>query len=138
MTKGSVFTRAQLRAQRLFNSWDIATAAGNKVLIAYSNSTGRMGTGMHVQVFGIGFKTDPKGPWYNYGNKTFLVNGIKDKPLKLLAAQGWASIQGYVGPYTEWERDPFGGWHPKGSILRAWKAATITRLYDHGQKEVTA
>ena len=113
------YTKAQLRAHSFVNSWNIARAAGNKVFISYSNDTARGGNGMCVKVVGIGFKTDPAAPWYQYGSKTFHPYNGKDKASKILAAQAWAMQQGYVPPYTEWERDPFNGWHPKGTIKHA-------------------
>lgn len=122
MTKGSVYTKGQLREQNLINSWDIGRSAGNRVFISYSNDTSRGGNGMRVQVVGLGFATDPAAPWYEHGCKTFYPRNIKEKSRAVLAAQAWASLQGYVAAYTEWERDPYSGWHPKGTMKKVLQA----------------
>ena len=118
MTKGSAYTRARLRAHRLVNSWDIAKAAENKVFIRYFSDT----SGKCVQVVGIGFETAPTAAWYDHGCKAFAFTHIRDKAATILAAQAWIVLQGYIASYQGWERDPFSGWHPKGTIARAIRA----------------
>ena len=76
---------------------------------------------MRIQVVGIGFETAPDAAWYDRGCKIFQVLGIQKKALAVLMAQEWASLQGYTPAYAAWERDPFSGWHPKGTIARAMR-----------------
>lgn len=54
-----------------------------------------------------GFLTDPKGPWYNYGNKTFVVFGRHDKLAVFEEAKAWASERFGI---KEWARTPYGSW----------------------------
>lgn len=115
--------KQQFRDLHLFNGHDITRMAGDTFYISYIGpDRGRGGDGACFAVIGLKFKTDPDGPWYNYGNKTFNLFG-SSKEQALFAAQVWCCLRGYVLDYTEWERGPLDDWHPKGSIKRAVKAA---------------
>lgn len=99
---------------RVYNPYNIATLTGTKIYIDYSPATaGRLANNTSWIVVGVGFNTDPDAPWYDNGNKTFNVWGRADKEEKRLSAIEWASDKFGI---TEWEKSPFGSYHPKGTL----------------------
>jgi hypothetical protein len=106
-------TKEVLRNHRIFNSSEIAKTAGNRVMI----TRGEYGW----LVYGIGFKTDPEGPYYHHQSKAFSYIGIQNKAKALERAMAWAEtntdITG-IPAGSGWERDVWGDWHPKGTLAK--------------------
>ena len=117
-------TKAQLHAYQIRNPHNLATAGGSKLYVGYSpQDTGRASRCAKWIVKGIGFDTDPKAAWYNYGYKTFSPDYPLNKANKEAArdeALAWASKT--FGPF-EWERDPFGAYQIKGTMAKAMKGS---------------
>lgn len=107
-------TKKILNEHHIINSWDIAKTAKNKMFIGYSSAElGRASRSAHWQVVGIGIATDKDTHWRNYGNKTFTVYRREEKNPKLQEAIQWVKTT-YNIDMTD--KDPFGGWHPKGTL----------------------
>ena len=109
-------TKTQLRALSIFNEWDLAkTQPEPQVCIIYrSQRTGRASCSAAWQILRPGYQTDPKGHWTNSYNKTFwCYNTGEDKEPQRLSAIAWATERYDI---TEWERSPFGSYHPKGTM----------------------
>ena len=110
-------TKTDLRARHIYNPWDLAKRQnGLQVFIDYSPQM--LGRAMHFacwQVLRIGYKTDKGGAaWYDMGNKTFpCYHPRGDKAPQLQAALAWATERYHI---AEWERSPFGSYHPKGTL----------------------
>jgi hypothetical protein len=112
MTKG--YTKKQLREMHIHNPFNIMTNTGSKLFISYTGASyGRAIECATWRIIGNGFKTDPKGAWYNYGNKTFNVFCRADKEPKLKEAMAWVKETYGI---TEWERDVFGCYQIKGTL----------------------
>jgi hypothetical protein len=107
-------TKDILKAAGLHNSHTICQRGGSIYVTFFPAS---LGMSAKWQVIKPNGKTDPNAHWSDYGNKTFDVYGRPDKEAKRLEAIQWASFVYNTG--DEWERDPFGGYHPKGTIERA-------------------
>lgn len=91
-------TKSKLRERGIVNCYDFCRAGGGRVWLNYrSRDKVRRAA---WQVIGVGFATDPKAPWFDYGCKTFRGK-IADE------AKRWAGERYSI---TEWVRDPFGGW----------------------------
>lgn len=117
-------TKNKLRALRIFNSWDIAKRS-SKVFVGYRpQQTGRAWQSAAWQVHHTSRPTDPKAHFLDYGAKTFSVYRRGEKQEKLAEAQKWATEK--FG-FREWERDPWGDYHPKGSITIAIESAKATQ-----------
>lgn len=87
----------------MHNPYNVCQVGGGKVFVCYEPQVrGRGGMGPKWTVVGIGFNTDPKAPWYNYGRKTF--NGSNNSPSKQEALDWAAQTYGI----TAWKKDPFG------------------------------
>lgn len=120
-------TRATLRERGICNDSDIARYAGNRVYLYYHPYVRESLAPPGVFACGIGFNVDSNAWSVDNGNKWFgLESGAihaKRVAKTLLVAQGWVSApeRGYVPPNTEWERSPFGGWHPAGTVKRAYE-----------------
>lgn len=85
-----------------------------QVWIQYvAGDSGRGGRSGRAQVYRRGFKTDPDGPWYDYGRKTFngwetpLPTDVTLRAHCLALAQAWAGERYGI---AEWVRSPFGGY----------------------------
>lgn len=115
-------TKRSLREIGLYNSHDIAKKGNGKVFLSYTNNMSRWGRGKFWEVVGVGFNTNGNGPWYDYGHKTFMMWNIKEKEETLEQAKQWCLEQYGI---TEWEKDPFGSWHPKGTIKAALAAQAV-------------
>lgn len=99
-----------LSAVGVHNPHNFCVFGSGTVYIDYSpRDTGRGGHSASWQVTGVNHKTDPSGPWYNYGRKTWTC-AVSDRAEKLAAAKAWASERYGI---TEWAKDPFGGWQDK-------------------------
>jgi hypothetical protein len=103
----------ELREAQIINTGDFYAEKG-QVYIGYTPAeTGRASRSACWRVYRTGYKTDPEGAWYDYGNKTFLVwakYGEKHSEVKkrvLAEAQEWAEKRYGI---TEWKRDPFGSY----------------------------
>lgn len=84
------------------------------VWVDYYPESGRAGSRCSM-VYSVTHKTDPKSPWYSYGNKAFYGKKANTFPL----AQKWAEDTYGI---TEWAVSPFGGIVP-AHVLAAAKAA---------------
>lgn len=113
-------TKAQWKALGVGNSHQIADR-GTRLYVSYRpGEWGRAYLTPAWQVIKIGWKTDPKGHWRDNGHKTFTIWGRKEKDSKLKEALAWARAKFGI---KEWERDPWGDWHPMGTLVMAkeWK-----------------
>lgn len=101
----------------IHNPHDLATRAGTEFIVDYyPQDLGRGGQGAKWKVCRLGFKTDPMAPWYEHGNKAFYPHGPLNKRNKDSCrdvALAWASREYNI---KEWERSPFGSYHPKGTL----------------------
>ena len=68
-----------------------------------------------------GFQTDPQGHWLDGHDKTFSVPGRKYKEPMRLEAIAWAAARYKIE--GEWERDPWGDYHPAGALQAAQESA---------------
>jgi hypothetical protein len=109
-------TKNLLRQHRIFNSFDVAKATGGKLFISYSPPQyGRMADSANWQVRGLKFQTDPNGPWYNHGDKTFEVYNRQEKPVKLAEAIQW--VQEHYGLKIT-DKDVWGDYHVEGTLKK--------------------
>ena len=95
------------RGIRVFNDWDFAQG---HVFISYTGQSDyRSMQTPQWQITKGRERTDdnPKGPWYDYGKKTFVVWGREDKPVKLEEAKAYASEKYGI---KEWAKTPYGSW----------------------------
>jgi hypothetical protein len=107
-------TRKILNEHGIHNSFGIAQKAGNKLFIGYSPAIhGRASTSAKWQVHGMGFATDTKAHWADYGSKTFDIWGRDEILPQLNAAIKWVK-ETYNIDITD--KDPFGAYHPKGTL----------------------
>ena len=117
-------TKAQLRERKIHNAYNLAKVQIEpKVFIPYSpQEIGMASQFAKWQVYRIGWKTDPEAHWTNDGQKTFNVfrPATPEKEEQRLAAISWATEKYGI---SEWERSPFGSYHPVGTLA---KAAAIT------------
>ena len=105
-----------LREHRIYNAYELAKAAGNRVYIDYTPSErGRMAHYAHWTVVGVNFQVNPKSPWYEYGNKHFSIGGREHKEEALLEAIEWAREKFGI---TAWEKAPFMSYQIKGTIAK--------------------
>ena len=105
-----------LREHRIYNAYDLAKAVGNKVYIDYTPSeSGRMAHYAHWSVIGVNFQVNPKGAWYEHGNKQFSIRGREYKEEALLEAIEWVREKFGI---TAWEKAPFMSYQIKGTIAR--------------------
>lgn len=109
MTK---LTKRNLNAAGIHNSRDLATAAGNRILI--TKSRGPIGNSFSGwRVVGIRFKTDPEAAWYDHGCKTFNAWGREAQAIALSNAIAWVKDTYNL---TVSERDVWGVWHVEGTL----------------------
>jgi hypothetical protein len=106
------------RALGVYNPYQLCESGGKNVYVAYAGAqTGRAARCARWQVIRPGYCTDPKGHWLDNYNKTFVVGGRADKEAKRLEAIAWAAAR--YGIEGEWERDPWGSYHPPGTLEAA-------------------
>ncbi len=107
--------------------------AHGEVAITYHRApTGRMGYAdcNKSVVWRKGFKTDPKGPHYNHGNKTFVGNRTESLP----QAMAWAGERYGI---KEWKRNGMGDYvdASKDYVPVRWeREAKAKRLNDWADK----
>lgn len=116
-------TKEGWRALRVFNSAELCRRGGRGVYVSYCPAqAGREARFAYWCVLSPGSKTDPGGHWSDGYNKTFTVRARDEKEAKRLEAIAWAAevykIEG------EWERDPWGDYHPAGTL----EAARVSRI----------
>lgn len=117
-------TKEGWRVLGVRTSRDLCQRGGRGIYVSYIPSDfGREARFACWRVYRPGYETDPHGHWSDGRNKTFTVHSRGDKEAKRLEAIEWAV---YVYNITgEWERDPWGGWHPAGT-LEAARVASVT------------
>jgi hypothetical protein len=105
-------SKPKLRLAGITNPWGLCVLGGGRVYIDHRSA----GTCISAawMVYGVKGGTDPKGPWYNYGNKSFSSYGDKGKALA--EAKEWATEK--YGT-LDWVRDPFGAWQDARVVARA-------------------
>ena len=121
-------TKKDLQARRLFNPYDIAKAGPEpRVFIDYSpQDLGRAARSAKWQICGVGFQTDPEAHWQDYGNKTFPCwSPMKEKLSQGVAARKWAGEKYGV---EEWERSPYGSYHPLGTMAEAIRKVRVDQV----------
>lgn len=111
-------TKAKLHAMGIRNPHNIASQGPRPQVVIdyYPQDLGRGGHGAKWKVFEIGVQTDPTAPWYEHGNKAFYPRYPLNKENKDAcrdAAMAWAAERYGI---KEWERSPFGSYHPKGTL----------------------
>jgi hypothetical protein len=115
-------TKAKFRLVGIYNSFLVSTVKdtenGNPY-VAYSTPTTGLGSRSgRWTINRPGYKTDSKeGHWTDNYNKTFSCFGREDKELRRIEAIAWAS-QRYGISNSDWEKDPFGAYHPKEVLER--------------------
>ncbi len=110
-------TKNEWRALGVHNSYGIMKRSVCKLFISYSpQDSGRAGHGAHWIVVGNGFLTDPKGPWYDNGNKSFLIWDRGCKQSELDNVMAWVAERYGI---TKWEHGPWDSYFPKGAMLKA-------------------
>ena len=126
-------TRAQWNALRVYNSHEVAKYGGSRLFVEYSGWDRWQAGGVFVRSVVDGFLPDPTNKAWGERSAKWFPARYKDRASTILAAQAWCSVQGYIPAYTEWERDPWGGWHPAGTI----EAAAQARTEDYGEPSRT-
>lgn len=115
-------TKAKLREFDIVNQHNLASCDGGlHVWVGYSPAdTGRAYRSAKWQVCRVGFKTDASASawWGDNGNKTFNVYRREEKESQRLAAIEWATKRYGI---EEWEKSPFGSYHPKGTLAKVTK-----------------
>ena len=107
-------TKKILNEHGIYNPHNLATKLGNKLYIGYTPADmSRAGHSAKWQVVGLGFRTNPKAHWTDYGCKTFDVLARREKYNQLNEAVQWVSDTYHIGIT---DRDPFGIYHPKGTL----------------------
>lgn len=108
------FTKAELRALGLYNSYGIAEKAGSRVYVRRRPVSSDSFISLSAwQVVGVGFNTNPTAGFSENGCKTFYFLNDAD-PLE--EAKKWA-LQHFG--ITAWERDVYQAWHPASTIAAA-------------------
>lgn len=112
-------TKNQLRELKIYNPYNLARKAQSKLYIGYTpGESGRMAHYPKWLIIGIGFKVNPNGAWYTYGNKEFSISCRAEKIPALNETIQWC-YDNYTIPKDQWEKDPYGGRQIKGTINRA-------------------
>jgi len=120
-------TKPQWKEQfKVYNPHDLARLGGEPpVYVDYHGAeTGRAYRSAKWVVIHIREKTDPSGHWMDNGSKVFNVYRKEEKEQQLKAALEFGKKYGVV----EWERSPFGSFHPKGTMeCAAQTPASVTK-----------
>ena len=99
----------ELKKHKIYNLYEFY---GEIPYIWYRPSGGSRSSSVSAwMVTKHGYRLDDS--WYNHGSRAFIVFNRKDKPIKLLEAETWASDKFGI---KEWARDPFGGYGPSDFI----------------------
>lgn len=108
-------TKPQLQERKIYNPYGLAELQDQpKVWVEFTpNGTGRSMTIGGWRVHHLGYSSDPDN---KFGSKAFINLSRDDKEEKRLQAIAWATER-----YTiqDWERSPFGTYHPVGTMDRA-------------------
>ncbi|MEN6532199.1 MAG: hypothetical protein ABFD89_00955 [Bryobacteraceae bacterium] len=110
-------TTELLRTIGVYNSHGFATKGSpeSEVHVDYFPSSGGLGINRSkTYIFRLGCKTNPDGPWYNYGDMA--IGGIRAESLPLALA--WATVRYGI---KEWARTPFGSYMDSGYVKRRLK-----------------
>jgi hypothetical protein len=110
------------RALKIYSPYGLCKAGGKGVVVSYWGAERGLCFARWA-VIHPDYKTDPNGHWMDNGNKTFSVYSRKDKEPKRLEAIAWASAR--YGITGEWERDPWGDYHPSGTLAAALAAVEV-------------
>jgi hypothetical protein len=102
----------------IVNPYDLAKRGGDLMIaVTYAPAdNGLMARYAYWSVWRIGKVVDPTAHWQDRGSKTFAVRGREYKESARLEALAWASTKYGI---KEWEKSPFGSYHPKGTIEKA-------------------
>ena len=107
-------TKRLMEEAKIHNSHNIASLTKDKIFICFTPAmTGRGSFPAGYSIVHIGHKTDPKGHWRDYGDKTFNIGGRADKEEALAEAIAWANER--FGK-REWVRDPYGSYQEESAI----------------------
>lgn len=102
-----------LRGIDIYNPWSFAEHG--QPFISYHAQTNRRSCLLSKWVVSRrGFKTDPSGPWYDHGDKSFVACRA-DKEDRLNEAKAWASERYGI---KEWAKTPFGSWMDADYVKR--------------------
>lgn len=105
-------TKNQLRERKIYNEYEIAELQDEpKVWVSFTPYDSRGVDISGWRVYRIGWITAGK-----QGAKAFLNRGREDKEEKRLEALAWAEDRYGI---SDWERSPFGSYHPTGTMDRA-------------------
>ena len=105
-------TKAQLAVHHIYNPYTLAeTQEEPRVWVGYCPYP-YSGWG----VFRVGYRTG------DYSNKTFRCSTQLEKELRRKQAIAWATERSGI---DEWEKSPFGSWHPKGTMAKIEQWAII-------------
>lgn len=108
-------TKKQWNERGIHNPHNIAARASGVLIYYRKQETGRAYRGAAWQVAQIGKYTDPTS---HNGNKTFMIfSDSKEEAFE--KAKAFALEKFGV---AEWERDPWGSWHPIGDLEVAGKS----------------
>lgn len=125
--KGRFPTKNKLREVKLYNSHDLCSLLPQpKVFISFRPQVnGRGYQCAAYQVVRIGYSTNAKGHWRDYGHKTFDIVFEMTKDRALEAAIEWANAR--YGMRT-WVRDPFGDYQDACVIDLALNACEQAKI----------
>lgn len=114
-------TKEGWRALGVSNPVELCKRAGGRLYISFTPHEPALPA--RWRVISPRGRTDPDAAWYDYGQKSFVTPGGRaSKETALKEAIKWASER--YGLTGEWERDPWGDWHPAGTLEAA--AAKVT------------
>ena len=116
-------TKNRLRDFNIINAHDLAKRSGGLMLVASYRpaENGRASSSAQWSVWRVGHQVDPNAHWQDHGSKVFTVSGCEQKEPQRLAAIKWASEKYGI---DEWEKSPFGSYHPKGILAKATQQET--------------
>ena len=107
-------TKNKLRERRVFNEYELGNLQDEpKVWFSFipqGDWRSMVSSGWYVHR--LGYNTDG----LQKESKSFIHHGREDKEPKRLEAMAWASERYNI---HEWERSPFGSYHPVGTLARA-------------------
>ena len=111
-------TKKQWSERGIHNPHNIAARSSGVLIYYRPRETGRASRCTAWQVVQIGKRTDPKAHWMDYGHKTFMV--FSDSKEAVFEKAKAFALEKFG--FAEWERDPWGSWHPIGDLETAAKA----------------
>jgi len=108
-------SKQALKNVKIYNGHDLCRLGGGKIFLSYYTGNQAACSVSHWSVVGIGFNTDPKAQWADYGCKTFSGN-MKSPALD--EAKAFASEKYGI---RAWDRDPFGNWQDRKVMAQVIK-----------------